>query len=69
MPPKILMVLGFLFSAHPLMVVHICTKFGKNIFHGFEVTEQTQFSSQKFQRGLIPQKVWWGYGSFSLHIV
>ena len=33
----------FLFFAHRLMVVYICTKFRKNIFDVFKITEVTIF--------------------------
>ena len=42
------------FSAHHLMVVYICTKFHENILEGIKVREQTQFSKEKFQGGIIP---------------
>ena len=42
------------FSAHHLMMVYICTKFHENILEGIKVKEQTQFSKEKFQRGIIP---------------
>ena len=32
-----------LFSAHPLIMVYICTKIRKNILNGFRVMERTQF--------------------------
>ena len=34
----------FLFSAHRLMVVYICTKFHENILGGIEFKERTRFS-------------------------
>ena len=37
-------VLGFLFSAHRLMMVYICTKFNENILDGIKVIERTRFS-------------------------
>ena len=42
------------FSAHHLMVVYICTKFHENILEGIKVIELTQFSQEKFRRGIIP---------------
>ena len=33
---------------------YICTKFHENILEGIKVIEQTQFSKEKFQRGIIP---------------
>ena len=36
------------------MVVYICTKFHENILDGIKVMERTQFSNEKFQRGIIP---------------
>ena len=41
------------FSAHHLMMVYTCTKFHENILQGIKVVEQTQFSNEKFQRGII----------------
>ena len=38
---KILVELWFLSSAHPLMVIYICTKFHENILKGFNVMECT----------------------------
>ena len=34
--------------------VYICTKFYKYILKGIKFIEQTQFSKEKFQRGIIP---------------
>ena len=60
----------FLFSAHRLMVVCICTKFHEIILNGVKVLGQTKFSMEKIQRGIILEKrSRWSYGSFSLHIV
>ena len=36
--------LQFLFSAHRLMMVYICTKYHENILDGMEIIEQTRFS-------------------------
>ena len=36
--------LKFLFSAHRLMMLYICTKFHENIFDACEVIEPAQFS-------------------------
>ena len=44
----------FLFSAHRLMMVYICTNFHENILDGIKVIEQTRFSYEKFQRSIIP---------------
>ena len=44
----------FLFSAHRLMVVFICSKSHANILDGIKVIEQIQFSYEKFQRSKIP---------------
>ena len=41
-------------SAHHLMMVYICTKFHENILEGIKIIEQTRFSKEKFQRGIIP---------------
>ena len=38
------------------MVIYICTKSQKNILGGIEVIERTQFSQEKFRRGIMPQK-------------
>ena len=38
-------------SAHLLMMLHICTKFGSNIYKGFRVTELMQFPIFKFSKG------------------
>ena len=46
--------LRFLFSAHCLMVVYICTKFHENILEDTKVIERTRFSQEKFQRAIIP---------------
>ena len=37
------MELRFLFSAHRLIMLYICTKLHKNIFDGFKVTEWVRF--------------------------
>ena len=42
------------YSAHRLMIVYSNTKFHENILVGIKVIEQTQFSKEKFQRGIIP---------------
>ena len=39
------------------MVVYICTNFHENIIDGYKVIERTRFSYDKFQRGIIPQKI------------
>ena len=39
------------------MVVYICTKFHENILDGFKIIEQTLFSWEKFQRGIIPKNM------------
>ena len=46
----------FFLSAQHLIVVYICTKFHENILDGIEVIEQTRFSLEIFQRGIISQK-------------
>ena len=51
------------------MMVYISTKFHENILGGIKVIEQTRFSSEKFQSGIIPWKWRWNIGSCSLHIV
>ena len=40
-------------SFDALYLVYICTKFHENILDGIKVIEQTQFSKEKFQRGII----------------
>ena len=42
---------GFLFSAHRLMMIYICTKFHENILEGLKVIEQTRFSFSKISKG------------------
>ena len=37
-------------------MVHICTKVHEHILDGIEVIEDTRFSKQKFQWGIIPSK-------------
>ena len=45
----------FLFSAHRLMMVYICTKFHENILNGIKsYRADTIFIKQKFQSGIIP---------------
>ena len=41
-------------SYYALYLVYIRTKFHENILDGIKVKEQTQFSKEKFQRGIIP---------------
>ena len=38
---KMLVELKFLFSAHRLLIVYICTKYHENILNGMEVIERT----------------------------
>ena len=40
-----------------LMLLYICTKFHENILHNIKVIEQTRFPLEKFQRGIISQKL------------
>ena len=40
------------------MLLYICTKFHENILDGIKVIEQTRFSSEKFQRVIISQKMY-----------
>ena len=47
---KMVVELRFLFSAHYLMMVYICTKFHGNILEGIKVIERIRFSQEKFQR-------------------
>ena len=44
----------FTSSYDAIYLVYICTKFHENILVGIKVKEQTQFSKEKFQRGIIP---------------
>ena len=44
----------FFFSTHQLVTLNIRTKFHENILEGIKVIERTQFSFEKFQRGIIP---------------
>ena len=39
------------------MLLNICTKFHENILEGIKVIEQTRFSLEIFQRGIISQKL------------
>ena len=41
------MEIPFLFSAHSLIVIYICTKFHENILEGIQVMELTQFQISK----------------------
>ena len=43
--------LTFFFSAHPLIMSYICTKFHGNSFHGFKNTNQ---GGLNLHRGIIP---------------
>ena len=53
-PLKMQMFLRFFFSAHHLRVIYISTMFNENILDGIKVIERTRFSSEKFQRGIVP---------------
>ena len=53
---KLQVELLFFFSAHHLITLYICNKFHENIFQGIKVIEQTLFSKEKFQRGIILQQ-------------
>ena len=53
---KLQVELLFFFSAHHLIMLYICNKFHENIFQGIKVIEQTLFSKEKFQRGIILQQ-------------
>ena len=51
-------VLNLCTSSHDaLYLVYICTKFHENILDGIKVIERTRFSKEKFQRGIIPEKM------------
>ena len=39
------------------MVLYICTKFHENILDDIKVPEQRRFPLEKFQRGIISQKI------------
>ena len=41
-------------SYDALYLVYICTKFHENILNGIKVIERTQFTQEKFRRGIIP---------------
>ena len=43
------MELQFLFSAHRLITVYICTKYHENILDGMEVIERHDFHSKNFK--------------------
>ena len=45
------MELWFLFTAHHLIMLYSCTKFGENISQIFGVIEGTRFSIVKFAKG------------------
>ena len=45
--------LQFLFSAHHMMVLYICTKFHEKMLYGFRVMEWTKFPFLSLQRGII----------------
>ena len=42
---------------HRLMKVYICTKYYENILVDFKLIKRARFSYEKFQRGIIPQKM------------
>ena len=54
---KTLQELLFLFSTCHLMLLYICTKFHENILDLIKVIEQTRFSLEIFQLGIISQKL------------
>ena len=39
------------------MMLYICTKLNENIFDDVKVKERTRFSYERFQRGIILQKM------------
>ena len=39
------------------MLLYICTKFHENILDGIKVIKQTRLSLEKFQMGIISQKL------------
>ena len=52
------MVLNLYTSSYDaLYLVYICTKFHENILVGIIVIEQTQFSQEKFRRGIFHKNV------------
>ena len=46
-----------LFSAHPMIMLYICSKFYENISKAFRVIELTWFPELNFQRGFILSKL------------
>ena len=40
-----------------MMMLYVCTKFLENILDGNKVIEQTRYSSEIFQKGIISQKL------------
>ena len=63
---KMLVELRFLFSACPLMMLNICTKFHENIHDGNKFIGHIRFSLEIFQRGIISQNCRWSYTACSL---
>ena len=61
--------LRILFSTRCPILLYIFTKFHKNILDGIKVIEQTKFSLEIFQRGIVSQNCRLSYSSCSLHIV
>ena len=47
----------FLISACHLAMLYIFAKFREIILNGIKVIEWTQFTYEKLQRGIIPQKI------------
>ena len=56
-PPKNVGGVTVLISARRLVMLYISTKFCEIISNGIKVIERTRFLYQKFQRGIIPQKM------------
>ena len=40
--------------SYSMIVVYICIKFHENVLDSIKVIEQKRFSSEKFQKGIVP---------------
>ena len=40
--------------SYSMIVVYICIKFHENVLDSIKVIERKQFSSEKFQKGIVP---------------
>ena len=45
------------YGSYCLMLLYNCVKFHENIFNGIKVIKQTSITLEKFQRGIISQKL------------